>query len=289
MGDRKLVSLFPDAVGPQGGQAFLDRQIKEYLEISGGKEPEALFFNMEPYSNPIGIEIEAEMFQGYAVPLCFWRLDEDLSLKKKGIEFISYPLTGRAIDYALEEARLAGGKLSYSHRTSVHVHCNVMHYTTNQLATLMAYYAMLETCFYHQVDYIRWGNTFCYPLVGTKPEVAWYSGHEGEIEKTTKYCAFNIAPVRTQFSVEFRHMHGTANPKILRRWIQTCAKLVYYVGKLNPKTCIQDTIDVINAGKFKDVVPLVWGDTAEIFDRRIIDASIKNGELWAMVLLTGLA
>ena len=289
MGDRRLVVQFPDAKIPDGFTSdWLDAQIKHYLEDEG-TAPEQTFFNMDCYSNPIGIEIEAESFKGFEHGTYFWHVEEDLSLKKQGVEFISYPLMRGAIDYALEEIRPLCEKLTFGHRTSVHIHCNVSHYTNYQICTLMAYYAMLEKLFYSLVDFQRHGNSFCYPLVGTPPEAAWYAGMEGELEKTTKYCAFNIAPARNQLSVEFRHMHGNADPKTLRRWIQLCAKLVYYVGNIPPKMCIEETIELIKSGEFFERVREVWGDTTDIFEERHIRASIKHGELWALTLLTGLA
>jgi hypothetical protein len=289
MADRKLVDIFTDAhwaerKEDEGCTASLELLKKKYGEVA------LPFFNMPAYSNPIGIEIEAEGFKGCDFGPYLWRITEDNSLKKNGVEFISQVLVKRKIDYALKEAQLLVHKLEFGHRTSIHVHCNVSHYTESQLMTLAAYYALMEELFFKLPDPLRRGNSFCYPLVGTEPELRWWKKDDEDAEenhKTTKYCAFNIAPIAKQMSVEFRHLHGTKDFTVIRRWIQLCAKLVYYCGNLNKDE--HDARDVISKGQFETLVlPKILGDTISIFDRRDIQSSVRNGELWALILLEGL-
>lgn len=282
MADRKLISLFPRAHLPDKGD--LKRYLNYSKELHGQIET---MFDMDIYDNPIGIEIETENF--FRMPkhsLYLWHTDQDGSLRNRGMEFISVPLSRTAIDYALHEFNLVQkeNKLSFSHRTSVHVHVNVAHYTKNQLTTLVALFALLEECFYSIVEQGRSGSPFCYRIVGTEPTIKFMNGEQ----LTTKYCALNIAPVIRQMTVEFRHLEGTGDPVRLRRWIQICTKLVNYVGAQNPKTCKQDLMEAIEKGEVQSkLVPAIWGATAEIFNPSLVNYSIRNGELWAMTLLTG--
>lgn len=282
MADRKLVAIFPKAHVPQRDYS------KPYLKLSkevNGEIP--TMFDMDIYNNPVGIEIETENFRFMPKePLYLWRTEEDHSLRNGGMEFISVPLNRTAIDYALHEFGLVQkvNKLDFSHRTSVHVHVNVSHYTKNQLTTLVALFAMLEECFYSIVNAARSGNSYCYRIVGTDPQIRFLDGEQA----TTKYCALNIAPIVRQMTVEFRHLEGTDDPVRLRRWVQICAKLVNYIGTQNPKTCKQDLMEAIEKGEVQSkLVPAVWGATAEIFNPSLVDYSIRKGELWAMTLLTG--
>lgn len=281
MANTKLLALFPGARLPLiYEQDSVARASSDYGTLQ-------TFFNMDCYENPIGIEIEIEDYQGECPNLMFWKREVDGSLKRQGMEFISIPLKRTMIDYALHEIRRINRDWSYGHRTSTHVHCNVSHYTQEQLVTLVAHYAMLEGLFFSLVDPIRMGNSFCYPIVGTPPMLEFYRGRDGEAQKTTKYCALNIAPVETQMTVEFRHLQGTTDDKTLRRWLQICAKLVYYCGKLDPKQCVNDTIEIITQRKFVEKLPEIWGDTAKIFSSSEVQKSTKAGELWATLLLTG--
>jgi hypothetical protein len=280
MGDRKLTAEAPNV--PKVNPPKLEGKAKEfYGELD-------TFFNMPAYDNPIGIEIELEDYAPPERKPLYWYREQDGSLKREGMEWISYPLVRTNIDYALHEAEIFSKGCSFGHRTSVHVHCNVGHYTSNQLAALVAFYSMLEGCFYELVDPARSGNTFCYPILGTKPALQWFRGMDLEVQNTTKYCALNIAPVKTQLSVEFRHMHGTGDAKTLRRWVQLCAKLVYYCGNIPPKAAIPFAKQVIADRTFETkVVPEIWGDTVQIFNSGTIKRSVDAGELWAMTLLVG--
>lgn len=280
MADRKLIVKFPEAYRQGNG-------LKEHSLEDFPVPLTKTFFNLPIYDNPIGIEIEAESYNGDNDDLYFWRTEEDGSLKKAGVEFISMPLVRRMIDAALMEAEEFTAKRSFGHRTSIHIHCNVSHYTMYQLHVLQAFYGLLEKLYFSLVDPIREGNSFCYPIIGTPPTVEWYNGG-GENERTTKYCAFNIAPIRKQMSVEFRHCQGTKDFKDIRRWVQICAKLVYYCGKLDPKTCIPFAKEVISNRTFETtVVREIWGDTTDIFNPRQIQESVRNGEFWALAVLSG--
>ena len=284
MADRKLVAMFPSANKPLDAaeaHSFTCAAKEKYGEIP-------TFFGLPVYQNPVGIEIEVENWNGCPIPPFFWQTAEDGSLKQSGMELVSLPLRGRNIDYALHELELIAKKneFKFSHRTSVHVHCNVSTYTLRQLRSLVALYACAEELFFDFVDERRRGNTFCYRLVGTPAEMVFYtSDKEGDV--CTKYCAFNIQPVRRQLTVEFRHLEGTQDLKRLRRWIQLCGKLVGYAAELPPKSCVETVIENLTSGTLPRMYQDIWGDTAEaIFTPEQITRSVNNGALWAMALLT---
>ena len=277
MADHKLLKIYPEASRPKFSPGNLDRARNLYKEIK-------TFFDMDCYDNPVGIEIEAEDYE--CLPdscyLSLWRIDKDNSLRGNGVEFISMPLYRTMIDYALYEAAMFTKNLSFSHRTSIHVHCNVSHYTESQLSNLVAHYALLEKLFFSLVNGDRGGNSFCYPIVSTRPELVIYSN---DVEKTTKYCALNVAPIGSQMTVEFRHMHGTGDMKMLRRWVQLCAKLVYYCGNLESE---YDLVPKLTSNTFGvEDVQKIWGETTKIFSESEIAYSIESGRLWSTLLLTG--
>lgn len=284
MANRKLVDLYPQAKIPK---------FEEYSQYIGnlkkvyGELP-ITFFKMPIYKNPIGIEVECEGFYGDDFTRQLFSLTNDQSLKKAGVEFVSVPLKKEMIDYALVELKaiLARTKVVFGHRTSIHVHVNVSEFSWNQLVTLVALYALLEEVYFSFVDSVRRGNTFCYPIIGTSPIVEILKANGNDGEKTTKYCAFNIAPIATQMTVEFRHLEGTKDAKKLRRWIQVVTKLVNYVDKLEPNTCRQELLAHIQAGTVQEkLIPRIWGHTAMIFNPSMVARSIENGSFWAVACL----
>lgn len=281
MADRDLVTLFPDAMCP----LYLEPSAQA-LARYGEKIP--TFFGMAVYNNPIGIEVELEDWKGVWSDRFYWHAVEDGSLKDHGMELVSSPLSGRCIDYAIHELSLILEQNSpkFSHRTSVHVHCNVSKYSRNQLITLMALYACVEEMLFSFVDGKRRGNSFAYRLVGTPAEVIFYPSNK-EGQPTTKYCAFNIAPVPKQMTVEFRHLEGTQDFKKLRRWLQLVAKLVGRVLKLPKKTCVPDFLDALEKDLVVEnyILP-IWGNTGKaLFRREAMQRSVNIGKLWATTLL----
>lgn len=284
MADRKLAALFPDASKPMDlkeAESFVCEARKLFGEVD-------TYFGLPVYRNPVGIEVELENWGLLKRPPLYWNITEDASLKDGGAELVSIPLRGRNIDYALHELHLMGehSKWKFSHRTSVHVHCNVSTYTKFQLRALMAIYACMEEMYFDFVDDFRKGNTFCYRLVGTPAEMVFYTQDKEGCE-CTKYCAFNIQPVRRQLTVEFRHLEGTQDLKKLRRWIQLCSKLVGYVEGMDPKECTNVVTTEIMKGGMVNLIKKILGDTGDaIFTDRQLARSVNNGELWAMALLT---
>lgn len=285
MADRKLLTLFPDASRPlslEEAESFLCAARDKHGDIH-------TFFGLPVYQNPIGLELEVEHHVAIPLDSFYWRTDDDASLKKAGCEFISVPLRGRNIDYALLELEKfyndTGKAWEFSHRTSMHVHCNVSTYTKNQLRALMGVYALVEELLFQFCEARRRASGFAYRLVGTPADIIVYS-HDKEGDECTKYCALNIQPIRRQLTVEFRHLEGTMDMKKIRRWIQLVAKLVGYVEKLNPKTCIQLVSDSIVNQQVPALIADIWGETGSLFERDQIEQSVNNGQLWALALLT---
>jgi hypothetical protein len=192
-----------------------------------------------PYKIPIGIEVEvensgrAELRSGN-----YWEIKEDGSLRNNGAELVSCPVSGFNIDAALLELErffAAMPKREWSIRTSIHVHVNVSDFSTEKLHRLVAMYAALEDVFFGYVAPERRGNPYCYPLCSLKVY------NIVEINANMKYCAFNLAPIETQLSVEFRHLHGTDNMLTIKRWIMLILRLFTFINKNEAK--VQETIE----------------------------------------------
>lgn len=271
--------MCPDAFR---ADSLTDGHLKEWVKHYGEINT---YFGLPIYSNPIGIEVEMENAATaiQKASLWLWRIEEDGSLKDRGYELISVLLHGKHIDYALLELGKMferSPEISFGHRCSIHVHVNVSEYTKYQLIALTATYAMLEESYFAFAEPIRRGNSYCYPLTSTAPGDMF-------INESTKYCAFNTAPIKKQFTVEFRHLEGTKDLQKIRRWVALVTKLVNFVGAMDPKTCIEVTQEKISNGKFPEYVKEIFGNTSVLFDERTLQKSIRNGELWALTFLSG--
>lgn len=232
------------------------------------------------YKNPIGIEIEAENIHKTYVSN-FWHQKPDGSLKIKGSEFVSYPLSGNQIDYAIEEVAgfLAKEAPLWSHRTSIHVHVNVSALTVNQLRALVGLYGVYENLFFLHCNRLRKGNGFCYPATSVATDVY------AQINKDNKYCALNLAPIKTQCTIEFRHLEGNGDWKKLRRWIQLIVKLHKYCSELESAKAVEFVRQLVLTQGAVTEFERIFGATARLFTQLEVESSLIDNGFWTLQFL----
>jgi len=285
MEDQPLIKLFPRA------QVDFESPVSRLVQGQSKFGEIQTYFGSKNYMNPVGIEIEVEnvpravnaVWDVKKVPPIYWRNDDDGSLRNNGREFISVPLHGRNIDYAITEMERIfelGPKMDFSHRTSIHVHVNVSTYTHKQMTTLVALYALFEGLFFSFVEPIREGNAYCYPITNLSPNAV-------AIEENMKYCAFNLAPIARQMTVEFRHLEGTRDFRKLRRWVQLCAKLVSFVQAQDPVPMEKQLEDLLSEKAVFPLAKRIFTGSIVFFTEDQIKDSINRGALWALSYLKG--
>lgn len=240
-----------------------------------------LFF--KPYDNTIGIEVEVEGVTEHFQDLVYWDQKEDGSLYDSGAEFVTHPISGHNIDYAIAELGLILQNLPrhrWSHRCSIHIHSHVGNLSVKKLNLLVALYAVLEPLFFHFVDEVRRGNPYCYHIRDLAPKDIQF-GHE-----RMKYCALNVGTALAMFNtVEFRHMHGTSDLKSIRRWVQLCVKLQKFVADTRDKEIEQLILNLNTVSNYMDLVNKVFGQSAKLFTGLDLKTELEEGALWAKVYL----
>lgn len=253
---------------------YLDKAVLKYGEIP-------TFFSK--YKNPVGVELEIEN-----VPVSFrrlvndtsiyWKHVEDNSLKHAGAEFISCPINGQNIDYAIHEfANLSNTQaFQYSVRTSTHVHVNVSFMNWDEFVCLILLSAYLEPLLYSLCKEERKGNPYCYPISSLPPLDVFAMGED------LKYCGINTAPVRRLLTVEYRQLHGTNDWRLIRRWIQVLCK-IYYFAKYTPsKEIIAQMRDVIRTKNHDILLKKILGATCVLFPNPTL---CDQNLLWVLAAL----
>lgn len=202
------------------------------------------------YKTPttVGIEVEAEKQSKGALPLLFWQVTKDGSLKDSGLEYISVPMKDEALVYALEEYDRVILKhnphTAFSHRCSIHVHVDVTKLTVGQLRVLLATYIAVEPLFFELVAPERLGNSYCFPMADAC--LSWSDlAHPMDVTDHMKYCAVNPHHLRNFGTLEFRHHGGTKDKKELLEWVETILQLYRFVEKFNPLE-IEERINMLN-------------------------------------------
>lgn len=185
-----------------------------------------------------------------------WSVDRDGSLRgDDAFEFISKPI---ALKYLLPEVERFFGTTkfndtNYSDRCSVHVHTNVLDYTQDQVSSLAMVYSTVEEVlfqFINHVDsptpygYSRDTNIYCIPWnqcrMNQQLILKMFSAPK-TLRQWQKYTALNLLPMTTLGTVEWRHLHGTANIKKISTWLNIIGSIMSYASK----TPVEDVVNTI--------------------------------------------
>lgn len=223
----------------------------------------------------------------------YFMVTDDHSLRNNGKEFISYcGLTGQQV--------LAGVKFLFSelgpfattpdpsYRTSLHVHVNVLDFTVEEIKKVVLWYAFLEPMFFNMSGN-RNKNIFCVPLKDTyfslakilnsgredknQDKVSLYDyGHDGKgyffdwaISRWMKYCAFNLLPIRTIGTIEFRHHAGSIDYNEIENWVLFLYQFMIGAKGIKTQTLQQCFDEMVGHWKNKTISAYIE-DKFGIFD-----------------------
>jgi len=274
----------PSLVAMFGAKAKLAGQVERqaFAMERYGKIP--TYFGA--FYKPIGMEFEIENIgpapSGLVVyrDSVYWKYTKDNSLRNNGVEFVSVPVSGHSIDYALYELETELGIRYPDHmdsiRTSIHVHVDVSEWSLRELFALPTLYALFEDVFFSFHNEARQNNPYCYPITSLAPNGL-------SVYTEAKYCALNLAPAQTQLSVEFRHANFDRDMKKNRRWIQIVCKFMKYAEEhrselveIVKRTVIQDD--------YLKLFNVVLGKSAQFFDEELVYGMMKNNAPWAIAV-----
>lgn len=227
--------------------------IRELFELSSSVQP-------MPNTFLTGVELEIENIAG-STSFPGYHTETDGSLRNNGMEFISYPAekTTQIVHFNHLHKHIkygAGGSINaFTERTSIHVHVNALDLTTEQAKNLVMWYALFEPVFFTMVDKKRINSIFCVPLDQTVLPASYCKPFKTMAKGWSKYTAFNLLPITTQGTIEFRHMHGHNDPVLFEEWLTLIENLwkfskdnVANRHTLKKESFIRDAYDTIFAG-----------------------------------------
>jgi hypothetical protein len=155
-------------------------------------------------------------------------LTDDPSLRNSGLEIITDPKDSLMNLIAAHKAVNTIPKLShprYTHRTSIHCHVNFSDMTDDKVKQFIFLYAVAEPLFFEFVNEDRQENIFCVRLSATNLYKNFYRSIEDLVGSWHKYTAFNIKPLESHGTIEFRHLEGTEDSVKFAKWISTIKQL----------------------------------------------------------------
>lgn len=199
----------------------------------------------------VGLECEIESIRNRASVSSEIMVEADGSLRNNGMEFITKPVT---VEAAVNLFKHLHAKLyvhkpdeRFSQRTSIHVHVNMSNLDTDRVRDVILMYALFEEFFFMMTTPDRRENIHCVPLTETFLPSYYGSGLVPLVDRWHKYTALNIKPLKTQGTIEFRHMHGHDDVALLEDWLGTINNLVT-VGKQN--TITTESLNKANIDKW---------------------------------------
>ena len=200
-----------------------------------------------------GVELEVENIRdpmNQPKHYNYWSATNDASLRNHGVEFVSHPMKAFQIEKALRQIKELNPNYEpvFSERTSTHVHMNARDLTLNQILALTLVYASVEKLLYNWVGHNRDKNIFCVPLYNTN-YLQYFSTiveQPNNLQFTwMKYAGYNLLPLRSKGTVEFRHLYGTWDTETILQWINFLSCMKVYV-KQNSLENVYDAISQLN-------------------------------------------
>ena len=200
----------------------------------------------------------------------YWTITTDNSLRDYGFEFITPPLRADQFEGALKQLNYSlPNNCRFTPRTSVHVHMNVRDLNIEQINSLILIYTVIEGVLFNWVG-TRKDNVFCIPIIDTdyvQNYITFVNDPRDMVESWNKYTAFNMQPVCTKGTVEFRHMYGTANVNVLLKWINILSKLKQFAKRYTLMQVKSTILELNSNSQYEMFIDDVFEDYAEELKR----------------------
>lgn len=267
---------------------ILARDITSKKEPRKEGEPMKLCDYMVRYEKGLfGYELEVE---GANLPQRVegWKFTKDGSLRGESAEYvllgpINFEALIKAFETLVEKLTKPTTTLSFSYRTSTHVHVNMLDFTKQQIQSFFYIAHLVEDVLVNYCAPIRKGNRFCLRAKDAEFKVdvfrEWLGkrGFANLSQDHLKYSAINIATLSHYGSVEFRSLHGTVDKDVIKPWLSVLKNL-YDIAAIVPIKEIEvvakkSPIDILNV-VFKEHLPKfqyagMENDVIEAYERLI--------------------
>lgn len=274
-----------------------------------GNPPPKLFtgFKMEEEClNPtlgVGIEIEVEGVRHGEDELGAWCKPWGISIKGDGslrvvdgrpaYEFITKPTAIRHVLPILREffRKTEFGQTNFSDRTSIHVHADCSQLTWSTLANIALLYTVFEEIIFEFVNnrpgnrdgYSRDTNLYCVPWNQCRDHYnvvqSFLQDPSSVLGRWQKYTALNLAPLLRQNTIEFRHMHGTADMDKLKTWLNIIGSIFLYAGRRTHEELAKEIMEMNTVSRYEDFFNEVLGRSLPYNDRYRI--KLEEGLIFA--------
>ena len=269
---------------------WLERKIRDTFQLPPMPKVEIKFIesflnaNKIPYTIPefpfadikshVGLEVEVEnvAYINPNIPLCFWQITTDGSLRNHGKEFKTFAIPIRYAQIALEQLfQGLNSDIDFSQRTSIHVHLDVRGTTINQLLSLLFVYSSVENLLFKFAGADRRNSIFCTPITETNlfrelniSNPQKLTSHFNAVWQ--KYSALNLLPISQFGTVEFRQFPGTNDLTKLCIWIDLLSRIKLYAYKHSLTNIMKNISELNTTSQYRKFVDSVFGELSVYLD-----------------------
>jgi hypothetical protein len=240
----------------------------------------------------VGIEVEVEGIDRGMV-LHYWGDKEDGSLRNNGVEYVTPPIRATEVPQALHELskqiKAKNPRYDFSARTSVHVHVNVRDMTLQEVGAMSVLYLLFERAFFKFAGRNRDKSIFCVPyqdsLAYTKMVehlIDVTNNNDARVDifnKFHKYHAYNMKPIITFGTIEFRHMAGTMDEEILTTWVNLILCLKNYAMGHSLTDILSVAYELTTTSKYSILTQEVFGEYA-----RYMMCDVSEEDMYSCIL-----
>jgi len=247
----------------------------------------------------VGIELEIENFPvNLEHSFGGFTFTTDGSLRASdsgvGIEAITKPVAIKHVPGLLNAfyQRFGIKESNYSERCSTHVHFNTLGLELEQVKTICLLYQTVERLLFRYIGHDRGENIFCVPWYQCNMsynivnQMATPDEAHNCFRRWQKYSAMNLIPVVSQGTLEFRHLHGTCDVKLITEWISLVAKMFEYATK-TPFAMAQDEIVNMNTvSNYHEWLNGVFGSLASALHSPNFEKDLATGVIDSKLMIT---
>lgn len=256
-----------------------EKEVARAIAKSGFKANNLLVDN----DTLLGIEVEAERIHRedglmeLSEDIYLWKNVADNSLRNNGREFVSIPMKGETIEFAIHTLKehLTKDKTCIAHeytdRTSIHVHMNALDLTPEQYINTILTYVLVEPILYEYVGGERNKNIFCVPITESNmtSTLGWIvqAYEEGDTSAFVmnlggwqKYTGLNLLPTRHYGTIEFRHLVGTDDYNMIYGWLNLILSIKKFALSISYEKLKATILEINTTSEYANLMRQIFGD-----------------------------
>lgn len=211
-----------------------------------------------------------------------------------GIEAITLPVATKFVPALLTAfyEKFQIGEKNYTERCSTHVHFNALPLSFDQVSTICLLYQTVEDLLFKYVSHDRDQSIFCVPWNQSNLSYSIVNRLSKNNESThdvfrrwQKYSALNLIPLTTQGTMEFRHLHGTCDVKVITTWIALISKMFEYAMGVDLEKAKYQIVNMNTVSNYHEWLNMVFGKWADALRCDGFEAVLSQGVINSKLML----